>query len=70
MIRITINTEEDKIKVTAEVNSNGKDAIDEFKILNKEFPNIRATILKRFPLFIQARILTDMLEIIEEDKEE
>ena len=62
MIQITINSEENGIKITTEMKSKGSDAIEEFKTLNHEFPSIRENILKRFPLYVQAMILSDILE--------
>lgn len=76
MIRITVDTVDTnennvKVRVTMEMNSKGAAAVEEFKTLNSEFPTIRNTLLKKFPLYVQAEILTDMLEeFTERDKDE
>lgn len=63
MIKITVDTEENNIKVTCEVRcSKCNDAVEEFKVLNKNFPSILAELLKKFPLYVQAKLLTEMLE--------
>lgn len=72
MIQITVNTEGNNIRVVAECNTNSLIAKEEFKVLNKEFPRIRESLLKKFPLFIQAEILADMvsdLHTYEKDEE-
>lgn len=61
MSKIIVNTEGNNIRVEAECNTNSLIAKEEFKVLNKEFPRIRESLLKKFPLFIQAEILADMV---------
>lgn len=61
MIKIIVNTEGNIIRVVSECNTNSLIAKEEFKVLNKEFPKIRDSLLKKFPLFIQAEILADMV---------
>lgn len=63
MIQITVDTKENKIKISCEMNAKGQIAVEEFKVLNREFYNIRSDLLKKFPLYVQAELLSDMLEI-------
>lgn len=70
MIKIIVDTEGNNIRIFAECNINASNAKDEFKVLNKEFPNIRESLLKKFPLYIQAEILSDMLSDLHDYKKE
>jgi hypothetical protein len=69
MIKIIVDTEGTKVKCECECNGIVKDTKEEFKILNKEFPNIRSELLEKFPIFIQAEILASMLEDLHDNKE-
>lgn len=61
MIQITVDTIENNIKFICKCNGHIQETKEEFKILNKEFPNMRSKLLKQYPIFIQAEILADMM---------
>ncbi len=70
MIQIIVNTEGNEVKLTCKMAAKGRDAIDEFKMLNCKFNEIRGDLLKKFPLYVQAEILTDMLKELNEGNNE